>query len=122
MLTESSKRAVEAFHDHLNQYLPILQDEKITDVMLNDDGSLWIQRWGQGASLHQRDFPADAAETLLRFAASATHNEITAKTPQLMAELPTGARLQGLFPPLVRRPCFVLRLHREQSITLNSYV
>ncbi|WP_193188995.1 ATPase, T2SS/T4P/T4SS family [Nisaea sediminum] len=122
MSSDAALRQTAAFEDQLRQDLPFLDDEDLTDVMLNDDGRLWIKRWGKSPELVRTDFPSARAETLLRLAAGAANTEITFKNPRLSAELPNGARLQGFLPPVTTRPVIVLRTHREVRVSLQDYV
>src|SRR3954469_8433862 len=70
-----------------------LEDPEVVEVLLNPDGSLWVDRLGSGrASTGVTIVPADA-ERIIRLVAAHVRAEVHAGMPILSAELPeTGER------------------------------
>jgi type IV secretion system protein TrbB len=100
-----------------------LDEPKVVDVLLNPDGSLWVERLGQerlptGETLS----PADA-ERIIRLVADHVGAEAHAQSPIVSAELPeTGERFEGLLPPVATAPMFAIRRQAAPDLTLADYV
>ncbi|MET3123950.1 Flp pilus assembly CpaF family ATPase [Oxalobacteraceae bacterium GrIS 2.11] len=73
-----------------------LNDPDVVEVMLNPDGSLWIDRLSSGREpLGVSLTPADG-ERIIRLVAAHVRAEVHAGKPLLSAELPeTGERFEG---------------------------
>lgn len=100
-----------------------LEDPEVVEVMLNPDGSLWVDRLGSGRSpVGVNITPADA-ERIIRLVAAHVRAEVHAGMPILSAELPeTGERFEGVLPPVVRTPAFAIRKRAVGLIKLDAYV
>ena len=99
-----------------------LDDPSIAEVMLNPEGSLWIDRLSSGLeNTGARVTPADA-ERIVRLIAHHVGIEVHASRPWVSAEFPeTGERFEGLLPPLVTAPCFAIRRPAIAIYTLADY-
>jgi P-type conjugative transfer ATPase TrbB len=100
-----------------------LEDPEVVEVLLNPDGSLWLDRLGTGrAPTGLTITPADA-ERIIRLVAAHVRAEVHAGMPILSAELPeTGERFEGVLPPVVRAPAFAIRKRAIGRIRLEAYV
>ncbi len=87
-----------------------LLDDTVVEVMLNPDGKLWIDRLGEGRSYTGCSMTAENAERLIYIVASSIGASCSKEKPILSAELPgSGARFQGMLPPLVPSPTITIR-------------
>jgi type IV secretion system protein VirB11 len=100
-----------------------LEDPAISEVMLNPDGRLWIDRLSEGLSeTTERLSPSDG-ERIVRLVAHHVGAEVHAGSPRVSAELPeTGERFEGLLPPIVTAPAFAIRKPAVAVFTLDDYV
>ena len=100
-----------------------LEDPEVVEVMLNPDGSLWLDKLGSGrAPVGISMTPADA-ERIIRLVAAHVRAEVHAGAPILSAELPeTGERFEGVLPPVVKAPAFAIRKRAVGVIRLDHYV
>jgi P-type conjugative transfer ATPase TrbB len=100
-----------------------LNDPDVVEVMLNPDGSLWVDRLGSGREpLGVSLTPADG-ERIIRLVAAHVGAEVHAGKPLLSAELPeTGERFEGALPPVTPGPVFALRKRAVGLIRLDAYV
>lgn len=100
-------------------------DPAVLEIMLNDDGKVWIERFGQ--PMEQLP-PLNASMALNVFQLLATGNHVTVgeHRPALQAVLPPetfgGARFQGYLPPVADRPTFCIRKRPTRVFTLADYV
>lgn len=102
---------------------PYLDDERVIEIMLNDDGRIWIDRAGQGMQQTDTTVSPREAELLLRFVATESDATLTRDKPALAGTLPHWeARVQGLLPPIVRSPTFAIRKPSSLVFSLDDYV
>ncbi len=98
-----------------------LEDPKVSDIYLNDDGKIWINRAGQ-AKEYAGDMEPDQAISLIRTVASLIHSTITEDSPVVEAKLPGGERFIGDISPISSAPTFCIRKPARVVFTLESYV
>jgi type IV secretion system protein VirB11 len=101
----------------------LLSDDRIIELMLNQDGRLWSDRLGVGRQdTGHKITPADA-ERIIKLVATSTGAECNEIKPLLSAELPgTGSRFQGILPPVVSSPVWTIRKKALLVFTLEDYV
>lgn len=102
----------------------IMDDPRVIEILLNPDGSLWVERLGQQME-RIGTMTATQAESVMGTVASTLKTTITAENPILECELPPeflGARFEALLPPVVSGPTFAIRLKAKEVFTLSQYV
>ena len=122
-MDEKLKRLLRKLRGELGPIiLEALEDPCVIEVMLNSDGSLWIERHGRGMQ-RAGAMSAPNAESLMGTIADALHTVITRESPILEGELPLdGSRFEGLLPPIVAHPTFTIRKKATVVFTLAQYV
>ena len=100
-----------------------LRDEKVIEIMLNPDGRLWIERFGQEQECVGALEPAQG-KLILSLTASALNITVDALHPVVEGSFPLdGSRFEGAFPPLVGPGAsFSLRKKASRIITLAEYL
>ncbi len=100
-----------------------LADPVVIEVMVNPDGSLRLDRLGEGRVDTGVRMGAPEVERIIRLMASHVRIEAHAGNPVVSAELPeTGERFEGLLPPVSTAPCFSIRKPAAKVYTLEDYV
>jgi len=100
-----------------------LADPAVIEVMVNPDGSLRLDRLGEGRVDTGERLKAAEVERIIRLVASHLRVEAHAGNPVVSAELPeTGERFEGLLPPVSTAPCFAIRKPAAKVYTLEDYV
>lgn len=95
----------------------------VTDIILNPDGKLWIERHETGKELTEHKISTGFAETIIKLIATHTNQQVTKENPIVSAEIPgCGYRFEGTLPPVVQTPAFCIRKHATQIFTLTDYV
>ena len=103
--------------------LAALADPKVVEVMLNPDGTLWLDVAGEGMRDTGATLSAQSAMSAMATIASMLDTVITADKPILEGELPLdGSRFEGLIPPNSPAPMFAIRKKAELIYTLTDYV
>lgn len=104
------------------QIVEWLGERFVIEVMLNPDGTLWVERLGQGMVQGGVMAPSQATE-ILNVIAGILDTTVTAANPVLECELPLdGSRFEGLIPPVVTAPSFTIRRKASRVFTLAEYV
>lgn len=101
--------------------LAALADPDVVEIMLNDDGSLWVESLGK--MTHAGDIAANDAIAILNQVSSALDGEISKENPLVEGELPLdGERFEGIAPPVVERGIFAIRKKAGRVFPLADYV
>lgn len=104
-------------------FMSVLEDPAVIEIMLNPDGSLWIERYGQD---HEPIGVIDLAQSrlILSHVASALNLTVNEQHPIVEGEFPLdGSRFEGTFPPIVGPgPSFSLRKKASRVFTLAEYM
>lgn len=102
--------------------LHALDDRRVVEVMANADGTIWIDRTGEGRSCVGHIEP-HAAESVIRLIADFMGESVGRHRPLLSGTLPqSGQRFQGQLPPITERPVLCIRKRAEAVFTLDDYV
>ena len=105
-----------------SEILDPLSDPQVVEIMLNPDGSLWVDRLGAGMERVASIEPVRAL-TIVNTVAAMLDAVVTPDRPILECELPLdGSRFEALIPPLVERASFALRKKAALVFTLADYV
>lgn len=100
-----------------------LEDPDVVEIMLNPDGSLWLDRLSSGRSPTGVKLSEADGERIIRLVAAHVGTEVHRGQPLLTAELPeTGERFEGILPPAAPGPAFALRKRAVSIIGLERYV
>jgi type IV secretion system protein TrbB len=100
-----------------------LADPGVIEIMVNPDGTLRLDRLGEGRIDTGEHLQASEVERIIRLVAAHLRIEVHANNPVISAELPdTGERFEGLLPPVSRAPCFAIRKPASDIKTLDTYV
>lgn len=101
----------------------LLEEEEVTDVLVNGPCDIWVERAGR---LERVDVdlgtPAQVRTLAVRLAA-AGGQRLDDASPMVDARLPDGSRLHAVLPP-VGGPCTLLslRVHRRRAFTLAELI
>lgn len=98
-----------------------LRNPRVIEIMVNPDGSLWLDRLGEGCAPTGITLSAATAERIIRLIAAHAYVEVAASRT-VSAELPTGERFEGLLPPVVRAPAFSIRKRAIEVFGLERYL
>lgn len=108
--------------DHMGPVIMAeMENTETVEVMLNPDGRLWADRFGDGM-VEIGQLTRVQADNIMRTIASALNTIANSDQPVLEGELPgSGARFEGLLPPIVDRPSFAIRKRASRVFTLSDY-
>jgi type IV secretion system protein VirB11 len=104
-----------------------LADPAVIEIMVNPDGVLRLDRFGEGRVATEARYDPVQIERIIRLVASHARTEVHAAAPIVSAELPpygegAGERFEGVLPPVSLAPCFSIRKPAARIYTLLDYV
>lgn len=123
--TESTERRLSAMLR--TAFCPVvraaLEAERTIEVMVNPDGSVWIEEAGRGLVPTGKTIATGDRERVIRLVASSLGAGTSSTAPIVSAELPgTGERFEGVLPPVAAAPCYSIRKLARTPFTLADYV
>lgn len=102
---------------------PLLFDQTISEIMVNPDGSVWIERAGRIQPLPDVRFEEEALATGLEVIANRFGKKLDADSPILNLRLPDGSRMAALIPPVVHpHPLMTIRKFTARNFTIEDLI
>lgn len=122
--SESDQRSARMLRTALGARIAAwLATDDVSEIMLNPDGRLWLDRLGSGLEDTGERLSFADGERIVRLVAHHVGAEVHAGAPRVSAELPEGGeRFEGLLPPVVAAPAFSIRKPAGRIIRLEAYV
>lgn len=100
---------------------PFLDDESVTEVLINGPEEIFVERKGQLSRTDSRFSSPDALLSALRVIAQYVGRSFNEKHPILEARLPSGSRVQALLPPISPSgPSVAIRRFSKDRLTLSK--
>ncbi len=123
MEMSARERLLQSIESNLGpEVIAALADESTIEIMLNPDGSLWVERFHTGMA-RVGGISSEKAYNAIRFIASHLKVETSFERPTVKGELPIDdSRFQGMLPPIVENPSFSIRPRPRRVFTFNDYV
>jgi pilus assembly protein CpaF len=102
---------------------PFLEDESITEVMINGPDEIWIESGGRVRRTEVR-FPDDhSLEAAARNICQFVGKRLVPENPSLEARLPDGSRVHIVQPPAARKGiCIAIRKFSKHKLSLQSLI
>ena len=99
-----------------------IRDPNVIEIMLNPDGKLWIEKYGQDQE-YAGDINEEQAKLILSLVASSLDITVNTLNPVVEGIFPLdGSRFEGTYPPIVPKPSFSLRKKASKIISLEEYL
>jgi pilus assembly protein CpaF len=99
---------------------PILQDHGVTEVMVNGDGAVWVERQGR-LERTALSLPPEQVELLVERIVGPLGLRADRTSPVADARLPDGSRVNVVVPPLaVDGPCITIRRFGARTLLLRE--
>lgn len=102
---------------------PLLEDPEITEIMVNDPHTVWVERYGK---LYRTDVRFLSEEHLLQVIdkiVSAVGRRIDESSPMVDARLPDGSRVNAIIHPLaIGGPMLTIRKFSKEPYTVEDLI
>lgn len=102
--------------------LSFLKDDDITEIMINDDRTVWIQTFSKGLINAGMEVSSTQALSLIQVVASYAERIVDVQNPILETELYDGSRFTGVVYPLASSPTVNIRKHSKRIYTFEEYI
>lgn len=81
------------------EVLSYLSEDIVTEITMNDDGTVWVDTLDRGWVLTNIRLEEEAVYSIIALVANSVNQEVTMQTPIISAELPgSGFRFEGNIP------------------------
>lgn len=105
-----------------NEIFSALQDDAVNEIMLNHDGSLFVERKNSNMS-YLGHIKKEQAEFIVRILSNLIKKDINLNTPIIEGYISEfNARLEALLPPLTSSASFSIRKLFTCNISLSSLI
>ena len=110
----------ESLRTFLKPVAAYLDDDSITEVMINGPEDVWVER--QGRLIHtSAKFTEEGLLAAARNVAQSVGRRLWEEQPQLDARLPDGSRIHIVLPPIARRGVVIaIRKFPKERLTLED--
>jgi pilus assembly protein CpaF len=101
----------------------LLASKTVSEIMVNPDGSVWIEEAGHIQLLPGIRFDDGALLTGLEVIANRFGKKLDADSPILNLRLPDGSRMAALIPPVVNpQPMMTIRRFTARNFTIEDLI
>jgi pilus assembly protein CpaF len=101
----------------------LLASRTVSEIMVNPDGSVWIEEKGRIDLVSDVRFEEGALLTSLEVIANRFGKKLDADSPILNLRLPDGSRMAALIPPVVNpRPMMTVRKFTSRDFTMDDLI
>lgn len=112
-----------AIRSHLAPIAHLLDDEKVTEVMINGPSEIWIEMAGKIQKTDAKFRDEDSLVAAVNGIAQNVGRRINAMEPRLDARLPNGYRIHAVIPPCARNGTTVaIRKFSSTQMTFKDYI
>jgi pilus assembly protein CpaF len=102
---------------------PLLASKTVSEIMVNPDGSVWIEEKGHIVLQPGIRFDEGALLTGLEVIANRFGKKLDADSPILNLRLPDGSRMAALIPPVVNpQPMITIRRFTSRDFTMKDLI
>lgn len=102
---------------------PLLFDQAISEIMVNPDGSVWIERDGRIQRQLDIRFDEGALLTGLEIIANRLGKKLDVDSPIMNLRLPDGSRLAATIPPVVNpQPLMTIRKFTSLGFSMSDLI
>jgi pilus assembly protein CpaF len=101
----------------------LLMSTAMSEIMVNPDGSVWIETEGHLAIQPEVRFEDGALTTGLEVIANCFGKKLDADSPIMNLRLPDGSRMAALIPPVVNpNPLMTIRKFTSRNFTIDDLI
>ncbi len=102
---------------------PFLRDDTVSEVMVNDHRTVYIERKGKLTLTNARFVDEQHLERIIDKIVSQIGRRIDESSPMVDARLPDGSRVNAIIPPLaVRGSALTIRKFKKDPLTMEDLI
>jgi pilus assembly protein CpaF len=112
-----------AIRNFLGPVLPFLEDQEISEVLINGPHEIFIEKSGKLHKTAAQFDDEDALQAAVNSIAQSVGRRITGEEPRLDARLPDGSRIHAVLPPCARNGTIVsIRKFLKTHMSLKDMI
>jgi pilus assembly protein CpaF len=101
----------------------LLESKSISEIMVNPDGTIWVEEGGHIQPVSDSHFEEGALFTCLQVIANCFEKKLDKDSPIMNLRLPDGSRLAATIPPIVHpQPLMTIRRFTSRDFTINDLI
>ena len=101
----------------------LLASRTVSEIMVNPDGSVWMEEKGRIEPVSEVRFDEGSLLTSLEVIANRFGKKLDADSPILNLRLPDGSRMAALIPPVVNpQPMMTIRKFTSRDFTVEDLI
>jgi pilus assembly protein CpaF len=113
----------EAIRQYLRPIMPFLEDQSVTEILINGHDCIFIERGGKLEKTDAKFRSEDDLRTAINNIAQSVGRRINSEEPRLDARLPDRSRIHAILPPMARNGLTVsIRKFTQAKINLKDYI
>lgn len=113
----------EAIKNFLGPISSLLDDERVTEVMVNSHDEIWVEVKGKIQKTNMKFQDEDALRAAVNNIAQSVGRRIYEEEPRLDARLPNGYRIHAVIPPCSRKgTTLAIRKFAKVQFTFKDYI
>ncbi len=102
---------------------PLLEDDSISEIMVNGLDSIFVEKRGRLCKLNKCFDSLQTLETLIQRIVAAVNRSVNTASPIVDARLADGSRVNIVLPPVaINGPIITIRKFREDNYSLHDLV
>jgi pilus assembly protein CpaF len=102
---------------------PLLQDDEISEIMVNGTDSIYIEKKGKTEKLEMAFASTEELQEVIRRIGARVYREINERTPILDARLPDGSRVNAVYSNVaLDGPVLTIRKFPEKPLTMEHLI
>ena len=102
---------------------PLLLSRTVSEIMVNPDGTIWLEEEGRIEPVPEVRFEEGALLTGLEVIANRFGKKLDGDSPILNLRLPDGSRMAALIPPVVNpQPLMTIRKFTSRDFTMDDLI
>lgn len=122
-MSEDASVFDQAIKNFLGPIVPLLEDESITEVMVNSHDEIWVEIKGKIKKTNVAFSDEDALRAAVNNIAQSVGRRINDDEPRLDARLPNGYRIHAVIPPCSRKgTTMAIRKFSKVQFTFKDYI
>jgi type IV secretion system protein VirB11 len=108
-----------ALENYLLPLKNIFAEEGVNEVSINRPGEVWIEKMGELRREEIAEFNMNHLRAMAKLIAQSTNQILSEEKPLLSATLPSGYRVQIVFPPACEQGTIVLSIRKQSQVKWN---
>jgi len=102
---------------------PLISDKSITEIMINDENTIFIERNGKIEKSPYQFESRERLEDIIQTIVGQVNRIVNESTPIVDARLVDGSRINIVLPPIaLKGPCMTIRKFPEHAITMEKLI